>query len=168
MDAAKSAAPFNLVVSHTINNEAKVNKNISSVFLFFIMAVQVVSVSAQEIHDERISLGLTSAEKAQFLSEMRQMLASIQGVVAGIGAEDRVLIMKSARYSGNRMARATPDSVRQKLPQAFKELGGPTHMMFEELVIRAETDDMDMLSELTGQLMKQCLACHAMFKVDGK
>jgi len=144
------------------------NKHASSIFVFFIMAVQVVSVSAQEIHDKRISLGLTAAEKAEFLSEMRQMLASVQGIVAGIGAEDRELIIKSARYSGNRMARATPDSVRQKLPQAFKELGGPTHMMFEELVVRSETDDMDMLSEFTSQLMQQCLACHAMFKVDDK
>jgi len=144
------------------------NKHASSIFVFFIMAVQVVSVSAQEIHDKRISLGLTAAEKTEFLSEMRQMLASVQGIVAGIGAEDRELIIKSARYSGNRMARATPDSVRQKLPQAFKELGGPTHMMFEELVVRSETDDMDMLSEFTSQLMQQCLACHAMFKVDDK
>lgn len=144
------------------------NKYASSVFMFFVVAVQVVSVNAQEIHDKRISLGLTATEKAEFLSEMRQMLTSVQGVVAGIGAKDRELIIKSARYSGNRMARATPDSVRQKLPQAFKELGGPTHMMFEELVVRAETDDMDMLSEFTGQLMQQCVACHAMFKVDDK
>ena len=46
------------------------------------------------------------------------------------------------------------------------DIGGPTHMMFEELAIRSETDDMDMLAEFTGKLMQQCLACHAMFRVE--
>ena len=118
------------------------------------------------LHDSRTSLALTSGEKNEFLHEMRQMLASIQGIVTGIGSGDRDLIIKSARYSGNRMARATPESVRNKLPQSFKDIGGPTHMMFEELVIRAETDDMEDLAEFTGVLMQQCLTCHELFRVD--
>jgi len=116
--------------------------------------------------DQRINLGLTEAEKANFLSEMRQMLTSIQGIVAGIAKEDSDQIIKFARYSGNRMARATPLSVKAKTPKAFKEIGAPTHMMFEELVIRAETDDMQTLTELTGRIMQQCLACHEMFKAN--
>ena len=64
------------------------------------------------------------------------------------------------------MARATPESLTKKLPQSFKEIGGPTHMMFEELAIRAETDDMDMLASFTSELMQQCLTCHSMFKTD--
>jgi len=116
--------------------------------------------------DQRINLGLTEVEKANFLSEMRQMLASIQGIVAGIAKEDTDQIIKFARYSGNRMARATPLSVKAKTPMAFKEIGAPTHMMFEELVVRAETDDMQTLTELTGRIMQQCLACHDMFKAN--
>lgn len=116
--------------------------------------------------DPRISLGLNAAEKAEFLSEMRQMLTSIQGILAGLGEKNPNLIAESARSSGNRMARATPDSVRQKLPQSFKDIGGPTHMMFEELAIRAETDDMDMLASFTSELMQQCLSCHARYKTD--
>lgn len=127
----------------------------------------ISSVMAQDKNsDGRISLNLTPVEKSAFLAEMRQMLASIQGIMAGIGEENRELIINSARQSGHRMARATPETVRSKLPPAFKELGGPTHMMFEEIVVRAETDDMNMLASQTGQLMKQCLACHAMFKTD--
>ncbi|MBI1283086.1 MAG: hypothetical protein GC183_01965 [Thiobacillus sp.] len=115
--------------------------------------------------DTRISLGFTEEEKSGFLSEMRQMLVSIQGIVTGIGEADRQLIIRSARYSGNRMARDTPDSIRRKTPPSFKELGGPTHMMFEELAVRAETDDMDTLTSFTGKLMQQCTACHALFTV---
>lgn len=130
----------------------------------------LISVSAfsnePEAEDTRTSLDLTKSEKALFLTEMRQMLVSIQGILAGIGANDRELIIKSARYSGNRMARETPESIKEKTPAAFKELGGPTHMMFEELVIRAEDDDMESLTLFTSELMKNCLACHSQFKTD--
>jgi hypothetical protein len=116
--------------------------------------------------DARTDLQLTKSEAVEFLAEMRIMLASIQGIVLGIGMEDRELILRSARLSGNIMARNTPASVRAKLPESFKALGGPTHMMFEELVIRAETDDMASLAEFTGELMKQCLSCHEQFRVN--
>lgn len=141
---------------------------IRTLFLLFTLIISSFSVCADgnKNIDNRINLRFTESEQAEFLSEMRQMLASIQGVIAGIGDGDRQLIIKSARYSGNRMARATPESIKNKTPQSFKEIGGPTHMMFEELVIRAETDDMDILSSFTADLMKQCLACHAMFKTD--
>jgi cytochrome c556 len=114
--------------------------------------------------DKRINLNLTSIEKSEFLAEMRQMLNSIQGIVSGIGSNNPEQIIKAARYSGNRMARETPESIKKKTPMSFKKIGAPTHMMFEELVIRAETDDMESLAELTGELMKKCVACHAMFK----
>ena len=143
-------------------------KKYSNLITFFFLTIFSIAVSANSSDklDTRISLNMTEPEKNEFLSEMRQMLVSIQGIMMGIGTEDRDLIIRSARYSGNRMARKTPQSLRQKLPASFKELGGPTHMMFEELVIRAETDDMATLSEFTGELMHQCLSCHDMFKVN--
>jgi cytochrome c556 len=122
--------------------------------------------AAEPDGDLRHRLGMTPAERGEFLNEMRQMLTSIQGIIAGIGSEDRERIAEAARYSGNRMARATPDSLRQRLPGEFQEIGGPTHMLFEEIAIRAETDDMADLAVLTGQTLQQCLACHAMFRAD--
>ncbi len=129
----------------------------------------LIALPAQAGHgpapaDSRINLNLTPSEQAEFLAEMRQMLASIQGVMQGIGESDRNGIAEAARLAGNRMARATPPSVRAKLPQSFRDIGGPTHMMFEELAVRAETDDMDMLARDAGKLMNQCLACHATFR----
>lgn len=114
--------------------------------------------------DQRINLGFTTSEKVEFLAEMRQMLSSLQAIIIGIGSENAEKIMKAARYSGNRMARETPQSIKDKTPLSFKKLGGPTHMMFEEIAIRAD-DDAESLLELTGTLMKNCVACHAMFKV---
>ena len=135
--------------------------------LFFMTSAKVWAESKGiQAIDQRISLRLTKTEKIEFLSEMRQMLASIQGIISGIGENNPEKIIKSARYSGNRMARATPQSIKSKTPKSFQEIGGPTHMMFEELVIRAETDDMETLTIFTGEIMQQCLACHEMFKVD--
>jgi hypothetical protein len=115
--------------------------------------------------DTRYNLRLTPNESAEFLSEMRNMLLSIQQILEGIGASDRDKIAKAAKLSGNRMARATPASVRAKMPPSFQEIGGPTHMMFEELAMRADSDEMDMLASDTGKLMNQCIACHAKFRV---
>lgn len=107
-----------------------------------------------------MDLGLKPEERVEFLAEMRQMLASVQGLL-----QDRDRIAAAARLSGNRMARATPDSVREKLPQSFRDIGGPTHLLFEELAVRAETDEMDSLARFTAELMNQCVACHAVFRV---
>ena len=134
-------------------------------FLFFAPLTFSLAADNSAV-DQRISLGLNAEEKAEFLSEMRQMLMSIQGVLAGIAEEDSDRIAAAAKVSGARMARATPAAVRDRLPQSFKALGGPTHMMFEELVIRAESDDMQTLTAFTAELMQQCTACHAKFKVD--
>jgi alpha-acetolactate decarboxylase len=148
---------------HTVIEEQKISAHVDDIHTGhgFTLKLPVV-----ENYDKRISLGLTPQEKAEFLTEMRQMLASIQGIMTGVGTNNRELIIKSAKYSGNRMARATPASVKKKTPPAFEKIGGPTHMKFEELAVRAEDDDMETLAELTGNLMKNCLACHATFKVD--
>lgn len=115
--------------------------------------------------DARARLALTPTERAEFLAEMRAMLGSIQHIMTGLGSGDRELIAEAARRSGNRMARATPPAVRAKLPPGFQALGAPTHLLFEELALRAETDDMDQLAALTGRLMQQCMACHAAYRV---
>lgn len=115
--------------------------------------------------DTRFHLRLAPAEQTRFLAGMREMLGSVQGIIEGIGTENRELIAQSAKASGNRMARATPASEREKLPPSFKALGAPTHLLFEEIAVRAETDDMASLSRLMAKTMNQCMACHAAFTV---
>lgn len=135
--------------------------------LFFLVLLGfALPAAADSAPDTRISLGMTPVERAQFLSEMQQMLGSIQGVLHGIATEDRTLIAAAAARSGNVMARATPDSLRQRLPEGFKKLGGPTHLLFEELVVRAETDDLRDLLQHTANLMQQCMQCHAQFRAN--
>lgn len=135
-----------------------------TLILLIAFPVHAERINEPALVDNRIKLDLSPAERAEFLAEMQKMLGSVQGILQGIGESDRDLIAGAARLSGNRMARATPNAVRAKLPQSFKDIGGPTHLMFEELAVRAETDDMDMLARETGKLMNQCMSCHATFR----
>jgi hypothetical protein len=114
--------------------------------IFVAAALTAANAWADQAKDERVNLRFTPQEQTVFLTEMRTMLASVQGVVKGIADSDRGAIANFARISGNRMARATPASIRAKLPPSFSQIGEPTHMLFEELAVRAESDDMDMLA----------------------
>jgi cytochrome c556 len=135
-------------------------------FLLPLLLFCTATQAAQTSVDSRFNLKFTAQERAVFLADMRNMLASVQGVMQGIGESDRARIAAAARLSGNQMARATPASIRARIPQSFRDIGGPTHQMFEELAIRAETDDMDALARYTAELMHQCAACHATFRVN--
>lgn len=129
-----------------------------------VFALMASAPALAEPLDGRFNLRLTPQEQADFLAEMRVMLGSVQGIVQGIADEDREAIARFARLSGNRMARATPATVRARLPETFKALGGPTHLLFEEIAIRAETDEMPQLTRLLGETLNQCMACHAAFR----
>jgi hypothetical protein len=117
-------------------------------------------------NDKRIGLVMNEEDKAKFLAEKRQMLKSIQGVITGIGTNNRELIYESAKSSGKSLARQTPKAVVKILPKKFKNLGGPMHKMFEELATRSKTDEMDVLAKYTGKLMQQCVDCHEMYKIE--
>lgn len=134
-------------------------------FLSLVMSIaSEAQANSVEDTDQRFNLSMTTPEQALFLAEMRRMLGSVQGIVQGIANQDRQAIATAAQISGNRMARATPASIRAKLPAAFSQIGEPTHMMFEELAVVAMTDDMDMLAQSLGNILNQCMACHAAFK----
>lgn len=147
--------------------------NVRSSFKWLLIPLLCVPVStfsadravSKSSPDPRQNLQLTPSERAEFLSEMRNMLFSVQQILEGIGTSDRDKITNAAKLSGNRMARATPAAVRSKMPESFRDLGGATHMMFEELAIRADSDEMDMLASDAGKLLGKCLACHAKFRV---
>jgi hypothetical protein len=116
--------------------------------------------------DARQSLQLSDDEKTVFLADMRKMLASVQGITLALAAQDRQGMIDAAKVSGNQMARDTPMSIKQKLPPSFQAIGAPMHLSFEEFAIRAETDELPELTARLGQMMNNCMACHAAFKVN--
>jgi hypothetical protein len=124
------------------------------------------SAFAVQSEDNRQSMNLTDNEKTVFLADMRKMLASIQGIVIALGTENRQGMIDAAKASGNQMARDTPMRIKRKLPPSFQAIGAPMHLSFEEFAIRAETDELPELTARLGQMMNNCMACHAAFKVN--
>lgn len=151
-----------------IGGAALMNKFKKSLGLAFapLLLLASLSLSAEEqpTTDQRISLNLNATERTFFYQEMQQMLGSIQGILIGLGEEDREKIIAAAKQSGNIMPYNMLPSVKKKTPIEFKQLGHPTHMMFEEIAVRAADDDMATIAALTGKLMNQCMSCHAKFK----
>jgi hypothetical protein len=47
----------------------------------------------QALTDNRYHLGFNDEEKVEFLSEMRQMLSSIQQITLGIGTGNKAMIL---------------------------------------------------------------------------
>jgi len=131
-----------------------------------LLALPTLATAGTSSPDPRQNLGFTSEEKAIFLEDMRHMLGSVQQIMQGIADDDRAMIVAAAKRSGNRMARNTPASIRAKVPPEFQAIGGPMHMTFEEIAVRAETDPLDEVTALTAEAMNRCLACHARFRVD--
>jgi len=97
---------------------------------------------------------------------MRGMLESVQGVVEGIAQRDMKRVAAAARLSGTASTQHVPMSLMAKLPLAFKQMGQVSHRGFDEIALRAESGEPEeLLLERLGERLKNCIACHAAFRL---
>lgn len=123
----------------------------------------------QPSSDGRQSIVLTETERNLVLAEMRGLLASVQGAVEGLAGNDMKRVAQAARPSGSAAAQQVPPGLMAKLPLQFKQMGMTAHQGFDELVIGAESGEpADMLLTRLGSQMKNCVACHASFRLDAE
>jgi len=116
--------------------------------------------------DGRQAILLSDSERNLVLTEMRGMLESVQGVTEGIARRDMKRVAAAGRVSGMASAQQVPVSLMVKLPQAFKQMGQVTHRGFDEIALRAESGEPEeMLLERLGEQLKNCIACHAVFRL---
>ena len=117
--------------------------------------------------DGRTAVLLASNERNLVLTEMRGMLAAVQGVVDGVNAGNMKQVAQAARASGMAAAADVDPALMAKLPLAFKELGFSVHKRFDE--IATETDagasGEQVLASLSTQL-SACVACHASYRIE--
>lgn len=116
--------------------------------------------------DGRTAVVLNAAEKDLLLTEMRTFLTVVQQITTAVTKEDMQLVADSARSVGGVAQAAVPASMTVKLPLEFKRLGFDTHSQFDLLALDAEQlgDPKHSLKQLS-HLMKNCLACHATYRV---
>ncbi len=116
--------------------------------------------------DGRLAIELPTAGRDLVLTEMRAMLKSVEGVVAGAAARDMKQVAVAARASGMAAAVDMSPQLMAALPLEFKQLGLSVHKGFDELAAAAEqgVSPSEVLSQLGTQL-GACVACHAAYRL---
>lgn len=117
--------------------------------------------------DDRERILVPAPARNMVLTEMRQMLTSMEGVLSGLAAGDMAAAATAARASGMAVAVDVEPEVRALLPDAFVQLGMATHQGFDALAVTLEqaADTRAMLAELAA-LTQNCVACHAAYRLD--
>lgn len=117
--------------------------------------------------DGRTAVLLASDERNLVLTEMRGMLAAVQGVVDGVNAGNMKQVAQAARASGMAAAADVDPALMAKLPLAFKELGLSVHKRFDVIATEADSGASreQVLASLSTQL-SACIACHASYRIE--
>lgn len=117
--------------------------------------------------EHRTPIVLSAEEKAHIHLEMRLFLAGVQKIITGAAANDMKLVAVAARELGMAAAHEVPPGLRAKLPLEFKKLGHATHQGFDDLSRDADSlADANHAQRQLGQVMSNCVSCHAMFRLE--
>lgn len=120
--------------------------------------------------DGRTAVLLAPAERDFILTEMRQLLRAVHGVVTGVSDTDQTRghaqAAAAARSAGMKMAVDDNPTLMLKLPLPMKQLGMSVHRDFDELAdaINTGTTSQDILQRLSA-ITTRCLACHEMYQI---
>lgn len=120
--------------------------------------------------DGRTAVLLAPAERDFILTEMRQLLRAVHGVVTGVSDTDQTQghaqAAAAARSAGMKMAVDDNPTLMLKLPLPMKQLGMSVHRDFDELAdaISHGTTSQDILQRLST-ITTRCLACHEMYQI---
>lgn len=116
--------------------------------------------------DPRTAIVLTESERALVLTEMRGFLAAVQSINTALAANDMAAAAQSAQAAGAAAAQAVPVTLMGKLPLQFKQLGMSTHQGFDQFAMDArDLGDARYSLQQLGQLINNCVACHATFQL---
>ncbi|GBF38503.1 hypothetical protein LPTSP1_14960 [Leptospira johnsonii] len=117
-----------------------------------------------------MAIHLNPEERNLVLTEMRGLLASINGIVSALAEEDYQKAELAASASGMAMVKKLEDEERTillKLPIEFKQLGFGTHDQFDKIAedLRQKKNTKVILREL-DKLTQNCVRCHATYKIE--
>lgn len=115
--------------------------------------------------DSRQIVPLTESERTIVAAEMRQMLASVQGITEGLARGDLKAVLGAASKSGIAMMQALPSQIRMKFPAPFSQMGMASHQAFDQIAqgTKSIKDPAPVLKQLSGA-MQSCIACHATYR----
>jgi cytochrome c556 len=114
--------------------------------------------------DTRHAVAVNAEEREAVLKEMRGMLTSLQGILAGLATHDMRQVSVAAKASG--MAAAADPALEAKLPAAWIGLAEAVHGKFDEVAATAaaHATTEQILGKLDTQL-QSCAACHLAYRL---
>jgi len=115
---------------------------------------------AANVADSREGIPLTEEERALVAANMRQMLASVQGVTDALARGDGKTAAEAASKSGVVMMQELPVQIRMKFPPPFAQMGMASHKLFDRIAREAKTAKGPApILKLLSESMQQCVAC---------
>ena len=126
----------------------------------------IIQGSAHLAEDGRMAVELTTSERTLVLSEMRLFLETIQEVAEAMGNNTLPQTTPALKRVGAIARDNVPASLMGKLPISFKQLGLDTHDKFDELAELAASGNQAQATQKLGQLLTNCIACHAAYKIE--
>jgi len=125
------------------------------------------TISNANEYDQRQALPLTQAQQAHVLTEMRSLLAGIQGIVSSLVTDDMEGVAKHARPLGMAMKENPENKLHGVLPKAFMMQGKSVHMAFDSIADDAERikDSKHTLKQVSETLQK-CQGCHESYRIE--
>lgn len=120
--------------------------------------------------DGRTTVHLAPAERGLILTEMRQLLQAVHGIVTGVSHPNQdqghTQAATAARSAGMVMAADGDPALMLKLPLPMKQLGMSVHRDFDELadIITKGATSQQILQGLSN-ITTRCLACHEMYQL---
>jgi len=136
--------------------------------LFVIVAVLGYKFTVGNVvpsDDGRQAVMLSKDERNALLLEMRVWLQSSQGILVAAAEKDFDTVIKSAKASGMAAEADTPGSLFRKIPIEMKALGFATRGKFDDIAAEAaKSKDANQIAKKLGEAMKNCIACHEMYR----
>jgi hypothetical protein len=127
------------------------------------------AAAAQAAGDDRQPVALGPEHQAMVLKEMRVMLESVQGILAGLSAGEREEAAAAASRAGMGMVQGMPPALQKALPKEFRHLGMRTHRGFDELAVAIrQGESRDMILDRLSDHLANCTGCHSGYKLTGK
>ncbi|HSM98346.1 MAG TPA: hypothetical protein VLS47_04965 [Gallionella sp.] len=149
----------------------KSSKIASAAILLWIVTVAVfgwffVRGNTAAGSDNRTAVVLGAGERELILTEMRNLLGGVQGILEGINHGDMKQAASAARAVGMASAADVNPALMARLPMPFKQLGMSVHRDMDDLAQAAESGKPagELQAMLAGTLSK-CVACHASWQL---
>jgi hypothetical protein len=116
--------------------------------------------------DGRTAVVLQAGERAFVLSEMRGMLAAVQGIVEGINQNDMQRIIKAASSAGMGTAADVNPALMAKLSLGFKTLGMSVHHDMDDIAkAAANGTPTPAILKMMSSTLNKCVSCHAAWQI---